>query len=50
LGLRPTHLVVTPGNEKAAIQLLERELIAGTNGVVSNEMKGKLKLIVADYL
>lgn len=50
LGLRPTHLVVTPGNEKAAIQLLERELIAGTNGVVSNEMKGKLELVVADYL
>lgn len=50
LGIRPTHLVVTPGNEKAAIQLLERELIAGTNGVVSNEMKGKLKLVVADYL
>lgn len=50
LGIRPTHLVVTPGNEKAAIQLLERELIAGTNGVVSNEMKGKLQLVVADYL
>lgn len=50
LGLRPTHLVVTPGNEKAAIQLLERELIASTNGAVSNEMKGKLELVVADYL
>ncbi|QHJ80040.1 MAG: hypothetical protein [Caudoviricetes sp.] len=50
LGLKPTHLVVTPGREKEATQLLERELITTANGTASNEMKGRLKLIVADYL
>lgn len=50
LGLKPTHLVVPTQLEKAATQLLERELITTANGTASNEMKGKLKLVVADYL
>ncbi|EGY4505740.1 Mu-like prophage major head subunit gpT family protein [Salmonella enterica] len=50
LGLKPTHLVVPTQLEKAATQLLERELITTQNGTASNEMKGKLKLVVADYL
>jgi Mu-like prophage major head subunit gpT len=50
LGLKPTHLVVPTQYEKAATQLLERELITTENGTASNEMKGKLKLVVADYL
>lgn len=50
LGLRPTHLVVPVGMEKAATQLLDRELITTQNGTASNEMKGKLELVVADYL
>ncbi|MBJ8805621.1 Mu-like prophage major head subunit gpT family protein [Citrobacter koseri] len=50
LGLKPTHLVVPVGLEKRAEQLLNRELFAEGNTTVSNEMKGKLKLVVADYL
>ena len=50
LGLKPTHLVVPVGLEKAAERLLNRELFAEGNTTVSNEMKGKLELIVADYL
>lgn len=50
LGLKPTHLVVPVGLEKQAEQLLNRELFADGNTTVSNEMKGKLKLVVADYL
>ncbi|WP_336844977.1 Mu-like prophage major head subunit gpT family protein [Providencia rettgeri] len=51
LAIRPTHLVVPPIMEKQATQLLERELTIGSDGgTVSNEMKGRLELIVADYL
>ena len=50
LGLKPTHLVMNTKSEKEATQLLERELITTANGTASNEMKGRLKLIVADYL
>lgn len=50
LGLKPTHLVVPTGLEKQATQLLNRDLFAEGNTTVSNEMKGKLKLVVADYL
>ncbi|WP_097294403.1 Mu-like prophage major head subunit gpT family protein [Escherichia coli] len=50
LGLKPTHIVVPVGQEKAAEQLLNRELFAEGNTTVSNEMKGKLELVVADYL
>lgn len=50
LGLKPTHIVVPVGLEKAAEQLLNRELFAENGTTVSNEMKGKLELVVADYL
>lgn len=50
LGLKPTHIVVPVGLEKTAEQLLNRELFAEGNTTVSNEMKGKLELLVADYL
>ncbi|KMW74980.1 head protein [Photorhabdus luminescens subsp. luminescens] len=51
LAIRPTHLVVPPAMEKEATQLLERELtVDAKGGTVSNEMKGRLELIVADYL
>ncbi|HEQ1857008.1 TPA: Mu-like prophage major head subunit gpT family protein [Providencia alcalifaciens] len=51
LAIRPTHLVVPPSMEKEATKLLERELtIDSDGGTVSNEMKGRLELIVGDYL
>ncbi|HDL7646489.1 Mu-like prophage major head subunit gpT family protein [Escherichia coli] len=50
LGIKPTHIVVPTSLEKQAVQLLERELFADGNTTVSNEMKGKLQLLVADYL
>ncbi|CAM3719083.1 Mu-like prophage major head subunit gpT family protein [Xenorhabdus thuongxuanensis] len=51
LAIRPTHLVVPPSMEKQATQLLERELtVDSQGGTVSNEMKGRLELIVGDYL
>ncbi|MDC9594276.1 Mu-like prophage major head subunit gpT family protein [Xenorhabdus sp. IM139775] len=51
LAVRPTHLVVPPSMEKLATQLLERELtIDSQGGTVSNEMKGRLELVVGDYL
>ncbi|WP_378080472.1 Mu-like prophage major head subunit gpT family protein [Aeromonas bestiarum] len=46
LGVKPTLLVVPPSLEKLATQMLERELSDSS----SNELKGKLKLVVADYL
>lgn len=46
LGIKPTQLVVSPALEKVATRLLERELDANS----SNELKGRLELIVADYL
>ncbi|MBY6223564.1 Mu-like prophage major head subunit gpT family protein [Ferrimonas balearica] len=46
LGIKPTHLVVPTGLEKVATRLLERELDANS----SNELKGRLTLLVADYL
>ena len=51
LAVRPTHLVVPPSMEKLATQLLERELtVDSEGGTISNEMKGRLELIVGDYL
>lgn len=50
LGIKPTHIVVPTSLEKQAVQLLERELFADGSTTVSNEMKGKLELVVADYL
>ncbi|WP_421326420.1 Mu-like prophage major head subunit gpT family protein [Aeromonas veronii] len=46
LGVKATLLVVPPSLEKLAIQMLERELANSS----SNELKGKLELVVADYL
>lgn len=46
LGVKATMLVVPPSLEKLATQMLERELSNSS----SNELKGKLELVVADYL
>ena len=46
LGVKATMLVVHPSLEKLATQMLERELSNSS----SNELKGKLELVVADYL
>lgn len=46
LGVKPTRLVVPTSLEKVATRLLERELDASS----SNELKGRLELVVADYL
>ncbi|RZF83714.1 head protein [Pseudoalteromonas sp. CO325X] len=46
LGVRPTLLVVPASLEKTATRLLERELDANS----SNELKGRVELLVADYL
>lgn len=50
LAIRPTHLVVPPGLERAATRLLKNDLVAGEHGTESNEWVGRLELIVADYL
>lgn len=50
LGIRPTHIVVPPALEKEAVLLLERELRAEGGVAVDNEFKGRLELVVADYL
>ncbi|MGY3855825.1 Mu-like prophage major head subunit gpT family protein [Aeromonas aquatilis] len=44
--MKATMLVVHPSLEKLATQMLERELSNSS----SNELKGKLELVVADYL
>lgn len=46
LGISPNILVVPASLEKVATRLLERELDANS----SNELKGRLELLVADYL
>lgn len=46
LGISPNMLVIHPSLEKLATRLLERELDANS----SNELKGRLELVVADYL
>ncbi|MGS3185485.1 Mu-like prophage major head subunit gpT family protein [Aeromonas taiwanensis] len=46
LGIKPTLLVVPASLEKLATKMLERELSENS----SNELKGKLELVVADYL
>ncbi|MGR3981759.1 MULTISPECIES: Mu-like prophage major head subunit gpT family protein [unclassified Pseudoalteromonas] len=46
LGVKPTLLVVPSGMEKKATRLLERELDANS----TNELKGRVELLVADYL
>lgn len=46
LAIKPTLLVVPASLEKVATRLLERELDANS----SNELKGRVELLVADYL
>jgi phage major head subunit gpT-like protein len=46
LGIKPTLLVVPASMEKLATRMLERELDANS----SNELKGRVELLVADYL
>ncbi|WP_430283694.1 Mu-like prophage major head subunit gpT family protein [Pseudoalteromonas sp.] len=46
LGVRPTVLVVPASMEKKATRLLERELDENS----TNELKGRVELLVADYL
>lgn len=50
LGIKPTHLVVPPALEAVAVKLLEREFRVENGAAVDNEFKGRLELIVADYL
>jgi phage major head subunit gpT-like protein len=50
LGIKPTHLCVPTSLEKSATKILERELNVDEGQAVSNELKGKVKLLVADYL
>jgi phage major head subunit gpT-like protein len=46
LAVKPTTIVVPTSLEKVATRLLERELDSNS----SNELKGRLELVVADYL
>lgn len=50
LGIKPTHIVVPPALEEEAVKLLEREFRVEDGATVDNEFKGRLELIVADYL
>ena len=50
LGIKPNLLVVPPALEKQALQLLKRELFVDGAHAVSNELKGRLELVVADFL
>ncbi|CAI9120422.1 Mu-like prophage major head subunit gpT family protein [Brytella acorum] len=46
LGIRPTHLVTTPGNEHAALRILRSEMIAAT----TNEWAGSAVPIITQFL
>ncbi len=50
LGIKPNMLVIPASLEKQATQLLERELFVDGTDHVSNEMKGKFAIVIADYL
>lgn len=50
LGLRPSVLVVPPSLEKVATKLLERELTVDEGATTTNELKGKVTLVVADWM
>ncbi|MCY0966135.1 Mu-like prophage major head subunit gpT family protein [Parathalassolituus penaei] len=50
LKIRPTLLVVPASLEEAATKLLERDLLVENGAAVNNELKGKVKLLVADAL
>tara|TARA_B100002049_G_scaffold217445_1_gene183957 strand:+ start:1229 stop:2137 length:909 start_codon:yes stop_codon:yes gene_type:complete len=46
LGVKPTMLVVPASMEKLATRMLEREMESNS----SNELKGRVELLVADYI
>ncbi|EHY4696834.1 Mu-like prophage major head subunit gpT family protein, partial [Salmonella enterica] len=50
LGLRPSVLVVPPSLEKVATKLLERELTVDDGATTTNELKGKVSLVVANWM
>ncbi|MDP2548081.1 Mu-like prophage major head subunit gpT family protein [Oceanobacter sp. 4_MG-2023] len=50
LKIKPTLLVVPASLEEAATKLLERDLLVENGAAVNNELKGKVKLLVADAL
>ena len=50
LGIKPTHIIVPPSLEEEATKLLEREFRVEDGAAVDNELKGRLELVVADYL
>lgn len=50
LGLRPSVLVVPPSLEKMATRLLERELTVDEGVTTTNELKGKVSLVVASWM
>lgn len=50
LGIRATTLVVPASLEDVATKLLEREFTSENGVTVDNELQGRLKLVVGDYL
>jgi phage major head subunit gpT-like protein len=50
LGLRPNLLIVPGTLEKAATRLLNNELVSDGTTTVSNELKGRLQLMVGNWL
>ncbi|EEO8957008.1 head protein, partial [Salmonella enterica] len=50
LGLRPSVLVVPPSLEKVATKLIERELTVDDGATTTNELKGKVSLVVANWM
>lgn len=50
LGLRANLLVVASTREKEATKLLNNDLVAEGGAAVSNELKGRLKLLKAEWL
>lgn len=50
LAIRPTTLIVPPSMEDVATKLMEREFIIEDGTTVTNEVKGRLEVIVGDYL
>ncbi|WP_434361052.1 Mu-like prophage major head subunit gpT family protein [Parasalinivibrio latis] len=50
LGIKPNMLVIPVSMEKKATQLLQRELFADGGNTVSNELRGKFKVVIPDFL
>ncbi len=50
LGIKPNMLVIPVSLEKTATQLLNRELFADGGTSVSNELRGKFKTVIPDFL